>query len=170
MNDDVIDLEQTATEFLAFRQRFKTVQLATADAEGKPEASYAPFIREGKDFYVYVSELSKHTANMLANPEVSLIFLEPEDEARQLFARRRLTYYAVAEDIPRDSENFTALIDAFQMQFGSIMDILKSLADFHLLKLVPHSGNYVAGFGKAFELAGKGLDQVQHINPAADAE
>lgn len=163
-----IDFNEITNEFRIFRDSFQSVQLATADERGKPEASYAPCIRDSKHIYVFVSELSRHTANLILNPQVSLLFIEPENGARQAFARRRLSYFAKVEEVARNSEPFARLLDNFQKQFGSIIDVLRGLKDFHLLKLVPQSGNYVAGFGKAFELAGDDLDELQHIARTVD--
>jgi putative heme iron utilization protein len=44
------------------------------------------------------------------------------------------------------------------------MDVLRGLKDFHLFRLALQSGNYVAGFGKAYELCGDGLDELRHIS------
>ena len=163
-----IDFDEVTAQFRVFRDSFQSVQLATADEHGKPEASYAPCIHDSKHIYVFVSELSRHTTNLIHNPQVSLLFIEPENGARQAFARRRLSYFAKVEEVARDSEHFAQLLDNFQQQFGSIIDVLRGLKDFHLLKLVPQSGTYVVGFGKAFELAGDDLDELQHIASTVD--
>ena len=64
----------------------------------------------------------------------------------------------------RDSESCDRVLDDFEQQFGSIIDVLRGLKDFHLFKLVLESGSYVAGFGKAYELSGDGLDELRHIS------
>ena len=64
----------------------------------------------------------------------------------------------------RDSEPFDLVLDDFRQEFGSIMDVLRGLKDFHLFRLVLQSGNYVAGFGKAYELYGDDLDELRHIS------
>ena len=163
-----IDIDEVNTQFRTFRDSFHSVQLATVDEHGRPEASYAPCIRDSRYIYVFVSELSRHTTNLIHNPQASLLFIEPEDGARQAFARRRLSYFAHAEEVARGSEAFARQIDNFRQQFGSIIDVLRGLKDFHLLKLVPQSGSYVAGFGKAFELAGDDLDELRHIAGTVD--
>lgn len=159
-----IDIDEVTSAFHTFRDSFRSVQLATVDKQGRPEASYAPCIRDGKHIYVFVSELSRHTINLLHNPQVSLLFIESENEARQPFARRRLSYYAQVEEVARDSGPFDQILDEFQTQFGSIMDVLRGLKDFHLFRLVLESGSYVVGFGKAYELSGHDLDELRHIS------
>ena len=62
-----IDINEVTTEFRVFRNSFQSVQLATVDEHGKPEASYAPCLRDRKHIYVFVSELSRHTANLIHN-------------------------------------------------------------------------------------------------------
>ena len=80
-----------------FLSGFKTLLMATVSGEGVPDASYAPFVRLDDDaFYVNLSGLSTHTGNLLANPRVSILFLQSEDDTNQLFARKRLSFDADA--------------------------------------------------------------------------
>jgi len=164
MTEKPIDLEKVTADFREFARQFGSVQLATASDEGQPEASYAPFVRQGRDFYVYVSELSRHTRNLAENPRASLLLIENESDARHLFARRRLSYQCDAEEVPRVSERFDATLDQMHQQFGDIIGVLRNLNDFHLYRLRPYTGTFVAGFALAFELTGDDLDQLQHID------
>ena len=43
-------------------------------------------------------------------------------------------------------------IKALRDRQGALVETLTSLADFRLFLLVPQSGRYVVGFGKAYEL------------------
>jgi putative heme iron utilization protein len=164
MATNVVDLESTAEDFRVFARQFQSLQLATASAEGTPEASYAPFYKDGRDFYVYVSELSRHTANLAENPRASVLFIENERDASHLFARRRLTYQCHCEEIPRGTGPFERTMDAIEGHFGRFIGMLRKLDDFHLYRVTPLTGTYVAGFARAFELVGDELDQVRHIN------
>jgi len=163
MSEKPIDLERVANECREFAQQFQTVQLATASAEGVPEASYAPFYREGRDFYLFLSELSRHCRNLAENPRASLLLIENENDAANLFARQRLVYQCACQEVERRGERFEQTMDAFQAKFGNMIGLLRELADFHLYRIAPLSGTYVAGFAKAFELVGKDLDEVRHI-------
>ena len=166
MNDETPDLDEVAKACGDFLQQFRSLQLATASSDGLPEASYAPFYRHGRDFYIYVSELSRHTTNLAENPRAGVMLIESEADASQVFARRRLTYSCQCAEIIRASEQFEQVMDAMQARFGNFIGMLRTLQDFHLYRLTPTAGTYVAGFAKAFRLGGDELDRVEHIDVA----
>ncbi len=141
--------------------QFKTVQLATINSSGNPEASYTPYIRESGRYYIFISTLASHTHNILAHPILSLFFIQSEDDARNLFARRRLTLECSATPISRESEQWNPLLDKFREAQGATVDVLRSLSDFQLFELKPTKGNYVKGFGQAFFLEGDDLKEVK---------
>ena len=62
------DHETIQQEFQALRGSLNTVQLATIDADGKPESSYAPYVWIEKAAYLYLSELARHTTNLKIKP------------------------------------------------------------------------------------------------------
>lgn len=137
-------------ELMASQQ---TLILSTASANGVPDISYAPFVRDDTGlFYIYVSELASHTANLLHNPEASIMFIRPESESPNLFARERAVFSCRVWEIARDDENYTTRLNALQDKFGEVVGLLRSLSDFHLFALSPESGRYVAGFGRAFRI------------------
>jgi hypothetical protein len=98
---------------------------------------------------------------------VSILLIEDEQDARELFARRRLSLRARATVLPRDDERGTRIVDAFQQRFGRIAALLRELGDFRLVRLEPTGGSFVIGFGQAFELIGGQLDRLVHIDEAA---
>ena len=54
--------ENSAFKLLSSR---KTLLMATADKNGAPNVSYAPFVHRAPPLYVYTSSLSRHTRNMM---------------------------------------------------------------------------------------------------------
>ncbi len=147
-----------------FRQSCKTLILATINDEQWPEASYAPFIEdESGNHYIFVSELAPHTQHLLNNNKVSWMLIDDEQNTRQLFARQRFTCIGYAEVIPRDAAEFADRLNQMQERFGEIIDLLKGLKDFQLLKLIPKRASYVRGFGQAYALSGEGLNQIEHL-------
>jgi putative heme iron utilization protein len=70
------------------------VLLATVDAEGNPNSSYAPFVQEGNTFYILVSFMAKHTKNLSEGRKTSVMFIEDESATKQIYARERLTLEA----------------------------------------------------------------------------
>jgi len=167
-----IPIETIYAEYTAFIQPFKTLLLATASPNGTPEASYAPFVRgDGADvFYIYISELAQHTANLTANGQVSVLFIENEVETGQLFARQRLTFSCTATLVERDCAEWQQVIAQFSTEFGDIMEMLRTLTDFKLFRIVPHAGNYVRGFAQAYHISGEDLDKIAHRQQAHQRE
>ena len=166
--DDQTLLDQAQAALKAHLERLSSLMLATLDADGLPHASYAPFIRDGDGaFCVFVSDLSEHTANLKRSPHASILLIEDEQDAREAFAKRRLTLSVEAELVPRDHAGWAALADAFQQRFGAVIEVLRGLGDFHLIRLKPQRGSFVIGFGRAFELTGERLDQLEHVDQAA---
>ncbi|MGS0673703.1 heme utilization protein HutZ [Shewanella sp. 0m-4] len=163
-------------EIEAFKAERSTLQLATQDANGVPNASYAPFALADDGFYILVSELARHGTNLKAVNRLSVMLLEDEAEAKSVFARKRLTFDATAELVDRESEVFTKGVAALSARFGEMIDNLASLGDFNLFKLNPHHGLYVKGFGQAFSLSGAELLEVDwkrdghHSTPKVDLD
>ena len=57
--------ENSAFELLSSR---KTLVMATADKNGAPNVSYAPFVQRAPPLHVYTSSRSRHTKNMMESP------------------------------------------------------------------------------------------------------
>ncbi len=131
----------------------KTCLLSTASANGVPNISYAPFVRDDTGlYYIYVSELASHTVDLLNNPKASIMFICPESESHNLFARERAVLNCSVKEIIRDTEAYTQRIQALQEKFGKVVSVLCALPDFHLFALRQESGRYVAGFRQAFAI------------------
>ncbi|MBD2576217.1 pyridoxamine 5'-phosphate oxidase family protein [Oscillatoria sp. FACHB-1406] len=154
-------LEETQAEYQQFAREVESLILGTVDLEGVPDTSYAPFVSdEARNFYIYVSGLSTHTQNLENNPRASLLLIEDESKARQIFARRRLSYNCTATLLPRDTSEWEAIVTLFQSRFGDIIEMFRSLPDFRIFKLVPQSGRFVVGFGAAYRISSDNLDRL----------
>ncbi|MGF1532035.1 MAG: HugZ family protein [Puniceicoccaceae bacterium] len=140
----------------------QTLKLATVDGEGNPEASYAPFLWSGETgFYIYVSELAQHTRNLLAGSSASILLVEDEDGAKEIFALRRLTVRCTVWEIERGDPDFDSVLEAMEERHGGVVAGLKRMLDFHLFRLVPEKvGRLVLGFGQAYQIEGVGLDRL----------
>lgn len=131
----------------------QSVLLSTLNPAGNPEISYAPAVRDDKGcFYIFVSELAKHTANLLNHSNCGVLLIQDEQESRNIFARERLTYQCDVEQVECDSEKGIEILEQMEVELGQTVKLLRSLPDFHLFRLKPTSGSYVVGFGKAFEV------------------
>ncbi|MGB5305628.1 MAG: pyridoxamine 5'-phosphate oxidase family protein [Gammaproteobacteria bacterium] len=156
-------------EIHAFRAGLRTVQLATVSRDGVPEASYAPYVVDASgNYYVFISGLARHTRDLQDTGQVSLLFIEAEGAARNLFARRRLTCSCTATCIARDDPDWEVQLARFTQQFGKFIDTLRGLSDFRLFRLTPVSGGYVRGMGQAFRFEGPGFDAIRHVRGRQD--
>jgi putative heme iron utilization protein len=118
-------------------------------------------VKASDQYYVYVSELAAHTAHLLQGKTCSILFIEDESQSKNIFARRRLTLECQVEKIERETALFNSLMDRFADKFGNLVDVLRSLQDFHLFCLSPEKANFVAGFAQAYCLEGKDFAQIR---------
>ncbi len=148
--DSLLTIQDSYRELIASQQ---TLILSTVNADKRPEISYAPYVQDGQGmFYIFVSELASHTANLLQSGCASIMIVRDEAQSRNLFTRERLTYQCRASEIPLNNPASEAPLTQMQERFGETIKLLRSLSDFHLIVLVPETGRYVAGFGKAYDL------------------
>lgn len=143
--------EQIVAELYALRESQRSMILATVDPQGQPDASYAPYVQDKSgDFYIFVSQLTRHTRNLEEGRKASVLFLEAEAQTRQIFARRRLSYRCEAQPIESRTLEWSTQLERMQKRFGQIVNTLSQLSDFRMFCLVPLEGRYVRGFGQAF--------------------
>lgn len=164
MNQDRDHENKIRQEFQALRDSLKTVQLATIDSDGNPQASYAPCVWIENDCYLYLSELARHTQNLIANPAISLLLIESEKKSKNLFSRRRIILQGAVTKIGRDSNRFATIMAEFKSRFGDFIDVIEPLQDFHLFQINPQSGRFIRGFAQAYDLVGPGLSEFKHID------
>jgi putative heme iron utilization protein len=157
-------LSEILQEARQFHEAHDSLLMATS-RQNEPVATYAPYVIDDQGrFYIYVSELSAHTPNLMENPRASLLFIEDESKAQHLFGRKRVTYTCAAEPVARDSDSFAMIMGRFRDKHGKFMDMMREMRDFHLFRLTPEYANYVRGFAQAYELHGDGLKDIRHVN------
>ncbi|MDX1351381.1 MAG: pyridoxamine 5'-phosphate oxidase family protein [Thiomicrorhabdus sp.] len=150
-------------------QKRKSLMLSTRDSNGLIETSVTPFVYLEGVFYIYVSELAKHTQNCLwqiehNQPQVSALITADEAETEQMFARERITLQLKLAKVMRNQNGYNTVLKQFAEEFGDIIELLSGLSDFHLFALTPISGGYVRGFGQAFAFENSPCLQLQPIN------
>jgi putative heme iron utilization protein len=144
----------------------QSVILATVDAAGSPNASYAPFARIGNQFYILVSFMARHTRNLKDIGKVSAMFIEDETATKQMYARDRLTLDVASAEVERSSEKWGAAVVALKEKHGKVLDMLVEMNDFIMIELTPVKGAYVNGFGSAY-FVDENLEVMQHRNDMA---
>ncbi len=150
--------DQIKDEVDSFKDEFNTVLLATLSKDNKPHVSYSPLLRYQGDYYLFVSEVAPHCQHLKDNKEsVQIMFIEDETKAKTLLARKRVTYDVNVEFLPR-SDFYNQVFDSFEERVGKIagMAQVRTMDDFHLLKITFKEGRYVKGFGQAYQIDDKG--------------
>lgn len=160
----IADTEKAALALKTLEGLFtglKTASLATSDTQGRPLVSYAPVaVDDERLFYLFVSELADHTANLARQGEVSLMLIEDESASKQLFARGRLTVNGTVHKIEREGDQWSHASEVYRGRFGKFFDQLATLRDFHMFCLTPREARLVVGFGAAYQI---GLPDWQHL-------
>ncbi|MFC0309871.1 heme utilization protein HutZ [Gallibacterium trehalosifermentans] len=155
--------ERIGTEIQELKQQCKTLMLSTVDEEGMPNISYAPFVANSKGFYIFISDIARHARNLKVNGKVAMMLIEDEQNARKIFARRRLSFNASVEIVPFDSDEWKKGIGALQQRHGEIVNELAKMADFTLFNLLPIEGLFVKGFGQAYTISNEDNVDVVHL-------
>ncbi|OZG72224.1 hypothetical protein BTA51_15895 [Hahella sp. CCB-MM4] len=151
------------SEILSLIEKLRSLQLATLNESGQPEASYTPFLYQAPDFYIFVSALAAHTRNLIEQRQCGIMLIEDETQARNLFARTRLMFDMQVEPVAKDSEDYESILDAMENRLGNTVGMLRSLPDFSLLRLKFQSGRFVKGFGAAYAIRNPEFSDIEQI-------
>jgi len=146
---------------LDFIKDFQSVVIGTLDEEGLPFGSYAPFVHTEHKFYIFISNVAKHAINLKRRPNASLIFIEDEAKAEQIFARKRISLQCSSRMIARDEESFTKVMNVFKIKFSEEMvGMLMGMSDFNLYELSTDYGEATYGFGEAYNIGGEFMEEL----------
>jgi len=165
----VTDISSARRKFLALRDGTDGALLATLSPQNIPAASFAPLVWLDQNPYLFLSELASHTRNLRHCPELSLMLVEPESDASNAFARRRITLQGVTAEVARESAEFEQVLAKYHDRFGKVMSIIEPLPDFQLFRVSLREGRFVSGFGQAYTLTGSNLDELSRIEPGQGA-
>jgi heme iron utilization protein len=132
--------------------------------EGEPNlamVAYA-FAEDFSAFYIHVSQLGKHSTDMENDPRVSLLIAETDDRRADPQTLARVSIRGMAEMLPRTDPGYSQLKKIY-LERSPEAEQLFSLGDFNLWKITPKGGRFVAGFGRAFNLAQEALIKVSAL-------
>ena len=90
------------------------------------------------------------------------MIVRDEQDCKQIYARERVQFEMQAIEISRDKPEWSIGINRLKQRHGKLLSLLEQLADFRLFHLLPQSGRYVIGFGQAYELFRKSLNEIDH--------
>jgi hypothetical protein len=112
-----------------------------------------------------LSEIAVHAINLQHNPKASVLLIQDEDSADELFARVRVNYAMDAQHIAFEAPGWNDGLNRLVKRHGDRIANLANMSDFKLFKLVPNKGRYVKGFGRAYSFGGHSLsgEYVIHL-------
>lgn len=113
-------------------------------------------------FYIHVSRLGKHTADMEKDPHVSLLLIETDDQRPDPQTLARVSIQGTASLLPRSGPDYERVREIYLGRFPEA-EPLFGLGDFNLWKITPKAGRFVAGFGRAFNLVPEALRNVSFL-------
>ena len=165
-------MKKIYNEYVEFMNNAKSVYISSiSEHKGgvAPEISYSPsIVDEDKNIYILVSTLSKRTESLIAQRNVSLMFIEPEEQCEEIYVRTRLILYCTTLQIDREMGAghlpWDELVEQFTAKFGDIINMLVSFKDFKMFRFRPIRGTFVKGFGKAYTIEGKDMTKIEHIS------
>ena len=127
----------------------KSLMISSIGELTTPEISYAPFVKDGKNLYIYISKAAAHYHHLLMNPQCSVMMIEDEKEAKTIFARQRVSFYCNVELLKDVNES---IFESFGKRHGAPMVEMLRKMDFDMFKLDIQHGRLVKGFGKAYDI------------------
>lgn len=157
-------------EIAEFKQDRRTLMLSTVSDDGFPNISYTPFVLspEGNGFYIFISNIAQHSTNLKQNGKCALMMIQDEQDAKIIYARRRLSFSAHARLVEPDSAEWLEGVSLLRQRHGEVVDHISQFGDFNLFNLVPEHGLFVKGFGKAFKISGDELVEPVHLREGHD--
>jgi heme oxygenase (biliverdin-IX-beta and delta-forming) len=146
---DTIVKEPSARLAAELVRRCKVAALGTLH-DGAPGVSMVPYsiIEDPFAFVVLVSALSAHTKEMLGDPNVALMIMEPETDSKPPHTLARACMQGRAEPLSQNHSRFGAARAAYSARFPDMVGLFE-LGDFMLFAIAPATVRVIAGFAQA---------------------
>jgi len=150
-----MDLTIEARQFLR-NSHHGILSTHSAKFAGYPFGSVTPFMLDHDcQPVILISSIAEHTKNIIANPKVSLVVFEKNDD---LQANARLTLIGEALQIDKNDAHLMARYGRyFPESIGYF-----AIHDFQFYRINIHQARYIAGFGKMSWLDANAFDKPQN--------
>ena len=144
--------QEAAARAAALLHRSTVLSLGTLH-DGAPSVTMVPYALAADRFafLALVSGLSAHTRDMLADPRVGLMVLEPEGGATPSHALARVSIRGAARPLDRDDARYGMARNAYAARFPDMTGLF-DLGDFRLFAIEPQAVRVVLGFAQATSL------------------
>ena len=147
-------LKSTIKDVQALFSEQRVLSLALSlPPDGHAYAGLLPFIVDSDRVALIVraSKLARHSRGLVGGARVCALIHEKDDTSKDPLQLRRVTFECTVEPLARDTPEWIAARDRYVERFPSA-ELTVGLTDFQTYRLVPNSGMYVAGFGRAIAL------------------
>ena len=143
---------------LAGLVRSRTVAALGTLHEDAPFVSMVPYavLPAGDAFVIHVSRLAAHTRDMIDDPRVSLLIVQPESEGVAPQALARVSIQGEAREMEQGSDKARACREAYLARFPEAAP-LTGFADFSFFEIRPSGARFVAGFAQAMSVTAETL-------------
>lgn len=138
-----------ASTLRALLEQQQVAALATLH-KGEPAQSMVPYalLPDGRGFCIHVSRLAAHTADMLANPAVSLLVMAPPGSATTPQELPRANVRGHARPCPPEDADYEEARALYLARFPASRQAF-NFSDFSLFIVEPRSVRFVGGFARA---------------------
>lgn len=152
----------------ALFQNQRVAALGTLGLDGQPFVSMVPFAvdPQAATLVIHISLLAPHTRNLLANPAVSVMVMEPETPGEPVHALPRVSLDGQAKRLTPHSPECHAARQVYLARFPEAEPITQ-LGDFSFVVITPGKARHVAGFGTARPLDADDLAGILRPRQAA---
>ena len=147
-------LKSTIRDLRALFDEQRVLSLAlTLPPDGAAYAGLLPFIMDtgGVAFLVRASKLARHSRGLIAGARVCVLIHEKDDESKDPLQLKRVTFECDVEPLAAETPAWNEARERYLARFPSA-ELTLGLTDFRIYRLVPQTGMYVAGFGRAIAL------------------
>jgi hypothetical protein len=152
-----------STQAAALKVLLESQQIASLATlhKGDPAVSMVPYalMPEGKGFIIHLSRLASHTADMLANPSVSLLVVAPPGSAPSPQELQRASIQGQARQCASSSAEHTQAQALYLARFPHSKRMF-GFSDFSLFIVEPRSVRFVGGFAQATSILAEELAAV----------
>jgi len=133
---------------------------------GEPAISMVPFVVSPSQTHllIHVSALATHTRDMLDHPRVSVLVTAEITGAVSPQALPRVSLIGDAVPLERNSSAYLEARERYLARFPDAAQTFE-LGDFSIFALRLQSARVIAGFGRAYSLAGEPLKTLLQGTP-----
>ncbi len=139
-------------------RRWAALGTVTRKAPLASMVAYAPE-PDFSGFLMHLSQLSRHTENLLANPHASLVISEPETGAEDPQTLARVSIQGDVDSLLPDAPGYAEAAEIYKQRLPASVPLF-DFKDFILFRLVPREARFITGFARAYTVSAAKLREA----------